>query len=119
MDYRSIYEKATGVVLPLSFDVHHIDGNRDNNDIMNLVALPKELHHQYHQTSTFLRDGYFERLIGQCPPMGRAYNITLIKEQVKAVEIWEKCQRWVDHRNYLLKLFPNIHNYDYECRTDI
>lgn len=30
------------------YEIHHIDKNRSNNDIDNLVLLPKKLHHQFH-----------------------------------------------------------------------
>ena len=29
--------------------MHHIDLDRKNNDIENLVAIPKELHQEYHK----------------------------------------------------------------------
>ena len=47
-NYRKFYEKETGKKIPKDFDVHHIDFNRENNDIMNLVAMPKKLHQRYH-----------------------------------------------------------------------
>lgn len=47
-NYRKFYEKQTGKKVPKDFDIHHIDLNRENNDIENLVAIPKELHKKYH-----------------------------------------------------------------------
>ena len=48
MNYRKFYEKQTLKKIPKDFDVHHLDLNRDNNDILNLVAIPKKLHIEYH-----------------------------------------------------------------------
>ena len=48
MNYRKYYREKLEVNLDSSFVVHHIDGNRQNNDILNLVALPKRLHLKYH-----------------------------------------------------------------------
>ena len=48
MDYRKLYENYYNVKLSSSWDIHHIDFNHSNNDICNLVALPKELHHKLH-----------------------------------------------------------------------
>lgn len=48
--HRKIYESWYGVKIPNGFDVHHIDFNRDNNDPQNLLMLPSELHHRYHQS---------------------------------------------------------------------
>ena len=39
------------------YDVHHIDFNRENNDIRNLILLPKKLHHQYHMCVQCLGGG--------------------------------------------------------------
>ena len=41
--HRYKYEKEIGY-LPKNWDVHHMDHNKKNNDIDNLVALPKDVH---------------------------------------------------------------------------
>lgn len=49
INYREIYCRHYGIADPgPDFDIHHIDFNRDNNNIDNLIMLPKRLHHQYH-----------------------------------------------------------------------
>ena len=48
MNYRKFYEEKLGITLEKGYDVHHIDSNRGNNDIINLVAIPKKLHIKYH-----------------------------------------------------------------------
>jgi hypothetical protein len=48
-NYRKFYQQKTGVELPAGFEVHHIDGNKENNNIENLVALPVEIHRQWHE----------------------------------------------------------------------
>ena len=49
-DYRKYYAQYYNIQWDSSlFDVHHIDRNRDNNDIRNLVLLPRELHKELHQ----------------------------------------------------------------------
>lgn len=45
---RKFYEKETGERIPDNFHIHHIDMDRNNNDILNLVALPLSLHNRYH-----------------------------------------------------------------------
>jgi len=37
--------------IPSGFDVHHIDGDRSNEHIRNLVALPRETHQEFHRLS--------------------------------------------------------------------
>lgn len=43
MLHRYKYEKEVGKI-PNGWDIHHIDHNRLNNDIDNLVAMPKSIH---------------------------------------------------------------------------
>lgn len=51
MNYRKLYAKHYGITIPPEYDVHHIDFNRNNNDIKNLILLPKELHQRIHNCS--------------------------------------------------------------------
>lgn len=41
--HRYKYEKEIGKI-PIGFDIHHIDGNRQNNDLSNLECLSKSDH---------------------------------------------------------------------------
>lgn len=45
--HRYIWEYYHGEV-PEGYYVHHIDGNKDNNDISNLTIIPKGKHVQHH-----------------------------------------------------------------------
>ena len=47
-DYREKYKRHYGIEFGSDFDVHHMDFDRSNNDIENLVLLPKKLHQRYH-----------------------------------------------------------------------
>lgn len=50
-DYRKLYAEAYGIEWDTKkYEVHHMDFNHDNNDLDNLVLVPKTLHHQYHFT---------------------------------------------------------------------
>lgn len=50
--YRSIYVKYKGPIpkdeFGRSYDIHHVDGNRNNNDPSNLVALSLKEHFDIH-----------------------------------------------------------------------
>lgn len=46
---RAKYQRLLKAQLPKDFEVHHIDGDKNNNDIKNLVALPVDLHRDYHK----------------------------------------------------------------------
>lgn len=48
VNYRKYYEICTGEKIERGFDIHHLDSNRENNHIMNLVAVPYKVHRDYH-----------------------------------------------------------------------
>lgn len=48
-NYRKKYKEYYGIDFDKTFDVHHIDLDRNNNEIDNLILLPKNLHEQYHK----------------------------------------------------------------------
>lgn len=48
-NYRQKYMDHYGIEIGDYFDIHHIDFDRSNNDISNLILLPRSLHQRYHQ----------------------------------------------------------------------
>ena len=49
MNYRSYYERMKGITLPSDWDVHHIDFDRENNEMNNLFAMPRVMHRFIHK----------------------------------------------------------------------
>ena len=47
-DYRQFYKEYYGIDFDDSMVIHHIDFDRSNNNIDNLLMMPKELHAKYH-----------------------------------------------------------------------
>lgn len=47
-NYRTFFKNYYHLSLDKNIHVHHIDHNRENNSIENLVAIPSELHQKYH-----------------------------------------------------------------------
>lgn len=47
-DYRQYYKDYYGIEFGDEMVVHHIDFDRSNNNIGNLLLMPKELHAKYH-----------------------------------------------------------------------
>ncbi len=48
--HRLIYERFWGVELPQEIHIHHKDGNKLNNCILNLEAIPQSNHRSLHMT---------------------------------------------------------------------
>ena len=107
-NYRKFYEKQTNKKVPKDFDVHHIDLNRENNDIVNLVAIPKELHQKYH-TSLYDIQGKKEYTVNftiQKNPFVLLYNNhKYLKEWEDLTAVFNattEVRNWADYRNFLL-----------------
>lgn len=115
-NYRKFYEKQTGKKIPKDFDIHHIDFNRENNDIMNLVAIPRELHKKYHTIITkmfpfgdftydkssfapFLSNDFYIGELGYAKYQieSIAKNIYTMQDTLYEVSIW------CNYKNLLLK----------------
>lgn len=54
MNYRKLYAEYYGITIPKDYEVHHIDQNRGNNDIKNLILLPKWLHREIHNCAIYV-----------------------------------------------------------------
>jgi hypothetical protein len=56
MNYRKIWEEHNGTIPKdengISFEIHHIDGNRDNNDIANLACISIVDHFNIHYSQS-------------------------------------------------------------------
>lgn len=106
MNYRKFYKTALGVDVSTKFDIHHIDFDRNNNSITNLVALPRKLHQDYHTYLLSIDKNHVPvNLMGNCSQ----HTIHL----VEYLDIYMECNRWVDYRNHFLLGYPNIHNLNY------
>ena len=55
INYRKLYKENIGAI-PNDWDIHHIDFNHDNNNLNNLIAVPKIVHTVIHQTGYLSKD---------------------------------------------------------------
>lgn len=82
-DYRKYYAEYYGIEIPDGFDIHHIDGDRENNNIDNLIMLPSKLHHKYHMTRKFAENFdttiSFERCLSCEPKMAKQFYEVFIE----------------------------------------
>lgn len=118
MNYRKFYEKTTGMDIPKNHHIHHIDFNKNNNNIDNLVCLKNKLHFNYHSSVFPLRnimetlklnnytvDNYLSDnwLRAFCNPI--AYNEKWAKNLLKNIKLINK---EILKRNSLIGI-------DYDC----
>lgn len=108
MDYRSYYEKMCDLKIPRNCEIHHINFNREDNNIRNLVMLPSKLHKDYHKKLENLKNSRFklDEQIKSIIDFGINYNDFVLSERYKEakafVEVWYECIPFVSYRDYKL-----------------
>ncbi len=109
-------QQAIKTKLPKGFDVHHLDHNRENNDISNLVALPKELHKKYHSFWMVSElDINFIGLIPKSPiAQGGGYFASIVQHLNKYLPVYQEIQHWIAHRDFLIHGTPRLKPMNYE-----
>ena len=55
LEHRKVWEDANGAV-PDGFEIHHIDGDKANNDLCNLQLISRADHRKLHRTKYFSRE---------------------------------------------------------------
>jgi hypothetical protein len=55
-DYRKFYKDYYGITFDDDMVIHHLDWNRNNNDISNLLLIPKEIHNMFHKSCRYVKD---------------------------------------------------------------
>mgnify|MGYP002622439099 CR=1 FL=1 len=80
--------------IPKGYEIHHIDHNKENNDISNLACITKEEHHRIHneEMSDELRNWYRDNLNTNARPKaiewhkseaGKEWHKEHIRQQIK------------------------------------
>ena len=99
-DYREKYKRFYDIDFGKDYVVHHIDLDRTNNDISNLLLLPKELHAKYHLILTAItedkkQDGIVDLRLSN-------YLITDRNPKILALlpETNEECSKWIKWKQH-------------------
>jgi hypothetical protein len=77
VNHKKLYESIHGKVKN-GWDVHHIDWNRENNDINNLIAIPKKLHQLTHKYWGYVDREEYERLLIEFPKLPSTASISYL-----------------------------------------
>lgn len=107
-DYRKQLKEYYGIEFSDDYDIHHIDLNHQNNNIGNLMILPKDIHQEYHRLlMAYIRRPGLNIIPGGCGVSQSNLDMDLIEEMIKIIR---KCNKWYDYKLYLDGKIPNIHN---------
>lgn len=108
MDYKKLYAETYGITWDTDMEIHHIDRNRENNDISNLILLPGYLHHELHNClheAVFMSEqsstgDLIERM------MMRVFNYGNSHDQQALIHlscVLSECKRWGFLKSVLYK----------------
>lgn len=113
MDYRKKYKDFFKIQFGKQYDIHHIDFNHENNNIENLLLLPKDLHKRLHKAKTdygaFIdnEQNVFSDINNQvsCSILSKALHETS--------KIYEELQIWVSMKENEQKgIYQGVFNYN-------
>ena len=93
-NYRKYYGEYYGIEVAEDFDIHHIDGDRNNNDISNLIMLPSKLHAKYHMTRSAADNFHTEISHENCG----SWQVKMMKQFCEAME---EISKWVAYKESL------------------
>jgi hypothetical protein len=118
MDYRKLYKEFYEIEFPTSMEVHHINGDREDNSIHNLLLLPKDTHNKMHYCNG-LMDGIDMSVREMakraynlaCKYGGQSYDLMAINE---FSEVMLECTAWglLKHLEYRKPSGEKITNID-------
>lgn len=106
-NYRKKYKLYYNIDFGAEYSVHHIDGNRQNNDISNLVLLPRKLHSKYHFLKQIVEEQPLPLQISGNGMHAQSYFLNCLEQ---FLETLRECNKWYDYKMFLDGKIPNIHN---------
>lgn len=99
-DYRRFYKEYYGIDFGPDMAIHHIDFDRKNNRIENLLLMPRSLHAKYHFAVNSLQasGGYFDGDIRVCNGLcgHKAEYFKQLSDALIEIEKWINLKRKLD-----------------------
>jgi hypothetical protein len=81
--------------IPKEYHIHHMDLNKKNNYIKNLLLLPSKLHQQYHYYYSILKSVNYEQYLLDIKH-NNYEDYYMINAFNKFAEIKIECSKWHD-----------------------
>lgn len=103
VDYRQLYKDYYGIDFDDSMIVHHIDFDRKNNSIENLLLMPRELHAKYHWNISALGGSGNGIIDGNMRISGNTYQVSALKglaDTLDTIMEWFRYKRMLDQMKY-------------------
>jgi hypothetical protein len=98
INHKKLYESVYGIVKD-DWDIHHIDWNHDNNEINNLIAIPKKLHFLTHKYWGYVSREEYIKLIAEFPKYPKTasvgylnYHLVKFVDKNKNTDLARQCK---------------------------
>ena len=107
--YKQYYSKHFFVDIDNDkFHVHHIDFDRENNDMGNLLVLPAALHRRYHAVLAEIdkNEVYVPYAICTNRVTSESFNYGLLCEYM---EVYAECMKWMKRKEEADMAFERVY----------
>ena len=99
MNYRKLYEEHHDLKIPKDWDIHHIDADRENNKINNLIMLPSKLHQALHNHIGLLPKNQLKLLRRWYKKKGIYYTTYYLGKEIRELVSSMKLPKRIQERN--------------------
>lgn len=112
-NYRKKYKDYFKIQISQEYDIHHIDFNHENNDIENLLLLPKKLHQRLHKVKNEY-GGFLDGQMNVFIDIKNQLTCSIMAEAMQKIsEIYDEIQIWVSIKEQeQLGIHDNYFNYN-------
>lgn len=102
-DYRKKYKRHYGIEFGKDYDIHHLDFDRNNNDISNLLLLPAELHKRYHYylQALDLRDWKSGEIVLKTRIDRHGFEYYSDQTLYEFLLVLSECQKWLGEKRQM------------------
>jgi hypothetical protein len=100
-NYRRYYKDYFGIEFGPDMAIHHIDFDRSNNDIENLLLMPKELHAKYHMSISQLGGAHSGMIDPDMRISGNTYRTSALR---RLADVFDEVMDWLQIKNTMMRM---------------
>lgn len=107
MNYRKIYENYYSIKIPKGFVIHHIDEDRSNNEIQNLLMMPAELHTKWHSIKQRCGRSQMMKTLDYMFDLDNNHFFVIASMLEKYMGVRIEVQEWISEKQFMDYMLKN------------